>query len=180
MSYSPSFNPLRVIVSFTSVRIASPALIVNVYPSVSTSAPVVVISTISVPVVITSKSGPVADLPFTLTVIGPLVAPCGTRVCISVSVELKISASTSLNRTDTSAVSALKLLPVIVTSSPIKPLWGSTEAMTGAPCSTMNSGPVTLIPFTLTVILPFVAPSGTLVCSSVSEADRTGAETPLN
>jgi hypothetical protein len=75
--------------------------------------------------------GDVAVRPATVTLIGPVVAPSGTDVTISVIVELMTAAGVPLKLTVLLTGAGSKSLPEIVTVVPTVPLDGEKLLMTG-------------------------------------------------
>ena len=121
----------------------------------------------------------VAVLPFRATLIFPVVADSGTVTTNSVAVALDTAAATPLNFTTFSEPVVLKFVPVIVTVAPGKPESG--EKLVMVVCNTVKSvAEVAVFPFTVTVIFPVVADSGTVTSNSVAVALDTVAATPLN
>lgn len=110
-------------------------------------------------------------------VIRPVVAPAGTVAVIWVS-ELTVKvADVPLNLT---AVIPEKFVPVIVTVEPTGPLAGVKPVIVGVPVTTKSAALVPVpFPF-VTVILPVVAPVGTVVVIWESELTVNGAFTPSN
>ena len=70
-------------------------------------------------------------MPFTVTVIFPVVAPVGTVVVMLVFVLAVATAVVPLNFTALFAKAGSKLVPVIVTTAPIPPLVGSKDVIVG-------------------------------------------------
>lgn len=112
----------------------------------------------------------VAVSELTVTVITPVVAPVGTEVVILVSVLAVTVAAVPLNFTVLSADEGPKLVPAIVTVVPTGPVLGSKLVMVGEPAGvTVKSDVLVAIrPPTSTVILPVVAPAGTVVVMFVT------------
>ena len=69
--------------------------------------------------------------PFTVTLIGPVVAPNGTAVTISVFVALVTTVGVPLNATVSFVVTGLKFVPMIVTAVPTVPPDGEKLMMLG-------------------------------------------------
>jgi hypothetical protein len=123
----------------------------------------------------------VAVRPATSTVIFPVVAPVGTFVTMLVAVGVPvITAVTPLNFTRLLAAVVLKLLPVKVTGVPIGPDIGLNDVMAGGNTRVKSVGLIAICPTTSTVILPVVAPKGTVVVMLVAELAVTVAVAPLN
>ena len=98
-------------------------------------------------------------IPFTVTDIGPEVAPDGTLVAILDVVEVVTEANVPLN--DTMGM-VMKFVPVIVTAVPTAPLVGL-KPMTVGEDNTVKLVALEMVtPLTVIEILPVVAPAGTL------------------
>ena len=84
-----------------------------------------------------------------------------------------------MNRT---LVAPVKWLPLMVTDVPAAPLDGEKPLIVGAdPPVTVKFGPLVAVPDdVVTVILPVVAPAGTLVVIRPSFATLKLADVPLN
>ncbi len=122
-------------------------------------------------IVVTVKSSSLAAmLPPTVTVILPVLAPAGTEVVMLVAVLAVTVAVVPLNCTVLLAGVVLKFVPVIVTVVPTGPLEGVNEVMVGsaAAVTTKSSALVTVVQFTVTDILPVLAPAGTEVVMLVA------------
>jgi hypothetical protein len=112
-----------------------------------------------------------------VTFIFPDEAPLGTfaRICVAVST-VKLDAETPLNWT---VVAPVKWLPEIVTSAPTTPLIGVNELMIGV--SEKSVALIAVPPPVVTLILPEVAPAGTVARICVFESTvNVDAEVPLN
>src|SRR5262245_20797583 len=119
----------------------------------------------------------VAVPPGVVTVILPLVAPTGTDVLIWVPEATVKVANVPLNFT---TVAPTKLVPVIVTAAPTRPLVGLNEVMVGPGGVTVKSPALVAVPpGVVTVILPLVAPAGIDVLIWVPEATVRVANVPL-
>jgi len=122
--------------------------------------------------------------PFTVTEMVPEVAPAGTVTVSWVAVAAVTVANMPLNLTVLSAAVVLKLVPVMVIVVPTPPVAGVKLVMVGAVAElafTVKSvEEVVGFPSTITVILPVVAPVGTVTVSSVAVAAVTVAAVPLN
>jgi hypothetical protein len=87
----------------------------------------------------------------------------------------------SLNETVLFAGVGSKLVPVMVTELPIRPRAGLKLVIVGAVGEvTANAALVAVLPPTVTVTGPGVAPLGTAVTSCMALAELTVAATPLN
>jgi hypothetical protein len=121
----------------------------------------------------------VAAPPGVVTVNEPVTAPVGTVVLIWVSeITLKVAVLLLKNLTD---VVPVKLVPLIVTGRPMAPLDGDSEVMAGFRVKVLA---LVAVPLEfVTVMLPVVAPEGTIAVIEVAEfmvkfCGRTGV--PLN
>src|SRR5262249_58989828 len=83
------------------------------------------------PAVVTEKAGPDTICPAMETVIGPLVAPAGTRTVMLVRFVLTTLAGIPLKRTSTSEIRELNSAPVIVTRVAPDPVKGLTLLICG-------------------------------------------------
>jgi hypothetical protein len=110
----------------------------------------------------------VAVPPGVLTAMAPVVAPAGTVAVICVALALKAVAFTPLNAT---TVAADRLLPLIVTDVPTRPLTGEKPVIEGAgPVVTANAVALVAVPpAVVTAIGPVVAPAGTVAAIRVAE-----------
>lgn len=122
----------------------------------------------------------VAVCPPTVTVIVPVVAPDGTVTVRLVALAAVTVAVVLLNFTVLFAGVALKFVPVIVTGVPTGPDDGEKPDMVGTGITVKSDADVPVCPPTVTVILPVVAPLGTVAISCVAEAEVTVAVTLLN
>ncbi|HLO25550.1 MAG TPA: hypothetical protein VK187_05510, partial [Geobacteraceae bacterium] len=134
------------------------------------------------PAVTVKLDGEVPVRPPTATVIVPVVAPVGTVVTIWVAVELVTTAVVPLNMTTLLAGVVLKLVPVMVTVVPTGPWEGVKLAIVGAAAAVTVKliGEVPVRIPTVTVIVPVVAPVGTIVTIWVEVELVTIAFCPLN
>lgn len=146
-------------------------------PSVS-----VVIVTAPPCVVITKSSILVAVLLPTVTEIFPVVAPIGTVVVMLVAVLALTLAIVPLNLTTLFTGVVLKFVPVIITVLLKGPLKGVKLMMVGGGTMvTVKSATlVAVLPPTVTVIFPVVAPEGTEVVMLVAVLAITLVMVPLN
>jgi hypothetical protein len=122
----------------------------------------------------------VAVPPPVVTLIVPLVAPGGTVAVICVSeLTVKLVALVPLNFT---AVAPVNALPVIVTLAPTPPLVGEKLVMDGAGAVTVKElALVAVPPAVVTLIVPVVAPLGTVAVICVEELTVKLVEVvPLN
>jgi hypothetical protein len=118
--------------------------------------------------------------PEVVTLILPVTAPTGTVAVIWVAEFTAKLARTPPNRT---AVAPVNAVPVIVTAVPVLPLVGENPEIVGAGIVTVKFVALVAVPpGVVTVILPVVAPVGTLVSIRVPWAFTVNdaAATPLN
>jgi hypothetical protein len=116
----------------------------------------------------------------TCTVIFPVVALLGSVTVKLVAVAAVTVAVAPLKATTFSDAVVEKLLPVIVTTVPAVPLVGENETMEGDKFTTKSVVLTAVCPFTITLILPVDAPTGTVVVMEVAVAAVTVAGAPLN
>jgi hypothetical protein len=116
----------------------------------------------------------------TLTPIVPVDALEGTVTTSWVDVAEFTVAATPLKVTALLAGVVLKLVPVIVTDVPAAPLVGVKPVIVGGGMTVKLLPLVTLLPLTMTVIAPVVAPLGTFATKCVVVADVIVAVVPLN
>ena len=114
-----------------------------------------------------------------VTLIGPLVAPLGTLALSWVS-EIPLKDTDGVPLKVTAAV-PVKLVPVMVTVFPTAPRTGEKELMVGAAVEiTVKAVELVAVPWgVFTLILPVVAPPGTLVVICVLETTVKVAAVPL-
>src|SRR6185436_15488017 len=119
----------------------------------------------------------VAVPPGVVTLILPVVAPAGTVVLICVlDTTLKVAA-VPLKLT---LVVPVKSDPVMVTAAPTRPLVGENEEIVGAGGMTVKSPALVAVPpGVVTLILPVVAPAGTVVLICVLDTTLKVAAVPL-
>lgn len=124
----------------------------------------------------------VAVLPATVTEIFPVVVPEGTVVVIVVVVLAVTIAVVPLNITKLFDGVALKLVPVITTVVPMEPVAGVKLVIVGKAAGKIvkSVALVAVFPPTVTLIVPVVAPIGTVVVIDVGELAETTAVVPLN
>ena len=116
--------------------------------------------------------------PPTVTLTGPVAAVIGTLVESDVAVAEVTVAVTPLNLTVLLAAVVLKLVPLIVTAVPPMPLDGDSPVTPGETEKLMAL--VAVLPATVTVMVPVVAPLGTVTDKEVPDALATVAAVPLN
>jgi len=109
----------------------------------------------------------------------PVVAPVGTGARICVALQLAGLAVVPLKVNVLVPCVAPKVVPVIVTVSPIGPLAGDRLEMLGVG-STVNALPLLATPVTVTTTLPVVAPVGTGTVMLVADQVFEVAAVPLN
>jgi hypothetical protein len=118
----------------------------------------------------------VAVPPGVVTLTVPLTAPVGTVVLIWMSeTTVKVAVLLLENLTD---VVPVKLVPLMVTGRPIAPLAGDSEVMAGLTVNVLAL--VAVPPELVTVILPVVAPEGTVAVILILEFIVNAAGVPLN
>ncbi len=125
----------------------------------------------------------VAVPPGVVTVILPVVAAVGTVAVIVVAELTKNDvAARLLNFTEVVVKPVpLKFVPVIVTDVPTGPNAGVNEVIVGIPATPKSVALVAVLTVFVTVILPEVAPVGTVAVIDVAEFNvKVVAETPLN
>ncbi len=118
--------------------------------------------------------------PFTVTDMGPVVAPEGTVVVKVFGVATVTVANTPLKRTTLFTAGGLKLVPVMVTVAPTAPLNGLKLVIVGGLATVKLEALQTVKPLTVTHIGPFVAPKGTKTVRLMEVDAVTVAEIPLN
>jgi len=119
----------------------------------------------------------VAVPPGVVTLIVPVVAPVGTVAVICVA-ELTVNvAFVPLNFT---AVAPVNAVPVIVTLAPTSPLVGEKLVMVGGNTTVKLLALVAVPPGVVTLIVPVVAPAGTVAVICVAELTVNVAVVPLN
>ena len=118
---------------------------------------------------------------FTVTAIGPLVAPLGTVAVKLVALAAVTVALVPLNFTVLLAAVALKFVPVIVTGVPTGPICGLKPVIGGIGTVTINAEllvPELAAPVTDTSTKPPIAPVGTITVKVVAVAALTVADIP--
>ena len=118
-------------------------------------------------------------IPFTVTEIGPVLAPKGTVVVMLVPDDAVTTASVPLKRTVFSPGIELKLVPVIVTVVPKVPLVGLKLVIEGVPWTVKFDELTKRIPFTVMKMGPVPAPIGTLTVILVEFDETIVAVMPL-
>jgi hypothetical protein len=128
---------------------------------------------------VTVKLGPLAEPPDVVTLTVPVVAPTGTVAVICVALlTVNAVADTVLNFT---ADAPVRLVPVITTELPTRPLVGLRLVTVGAGAVTVKLGPVTVPPAVVTLTAPVMAPEGTVAVIFVALLTTyVVAEMPLN
>jgi len=134
-------------------------------------------TTTPTPVVTVKLEALVAVPPGVVTLIVPVVAPVGTVAVICVA-ELTVNvAFVPLNFT---AVAPVNAVPVIVTLAPTSPLVGEKLVMVGGNTTVKLLALVAVPPGVVTLIVPVVAPAGTVAVICVAELTVNVALVPLN
>ena len=170
-------TPLKVMILLAGVVLKFDPVIMTV----AVSAPLAGFRLVIVGVGNTLKLTPLIKVtPLTITEMGPVVAPAGTVVAILLVVELVTTPATPLNNTILFAGVVLKLVPLIVTGVPTAPLVGLKPVKVGDGNTVKFVALVSVTPLTVNVILPVVAPAGTVATMLVVVDDVTTAATPLN
>jgi hypothetical protein len=123
--------------------------------------------------------GTVMVTPFTVIAIGPVVAPAGTEVVIVVEVDAVTVAAVPLNVTILLEGVVLKFVPFNVTVVPILPNAGLKSVKVGVGNTVNADALVNVTPLTFTVIIPVVAPGGTVVVMVLVVDSLTTAVVPL-
>ncbi len=109
----------------------------------------------------------VAVPPGTVTEMVPVVAPAGTVVVIDVAeTTVNVGCAVPLNFT---AEAPVKLVPVIVTAAPTRPLVGVKDVIVADGRTVKADGLVPVPVGVVTVTLPVVAPAGTVVVIDVTD-----------
>jgi hypothetical protein len=126
----------------------------------------------------------VTVVPPTVTAIFPVVAPVGTVTVSCVEMAALTVACVPLKVTVLLPIVLLKLVPVMVTVAPTRPLAGLKLVMVGlvvvVVVTVKSSVETTDCSSTVTVIFPVVAPVGTVTTKVVDEALEIVATVPLN
>ncbi len=122
----------------------------------------------------------VSVTPFTVTEIGPVIASAGTSALILVVVDAVMLAVIPLNDTVFSASGVLKFVPVIVTIAPTAAPVGLKLLIVGLGKTIKLVAEGRVTPLVVNVILPVVAPGGTLVVRDVVVAESVIAVVLLN
>jgi hypothetical protein len=140
--------------------------------TVAPTAPLVGLNPVKVGVPNTTKLVVLVTVtPLTVTEIGPVVAPPGTRVVMVVDVDASTAANTPLNRTVLFPGIVLKLIPVIITVALMAPLPGLKLVILGESKTVKSVKLVTVTPLTVIDIGPVVAPDGTRTVKEDVEAE---------
>ncbi len=122
---------------------------------------------------------------FVVTVIFPVVEPPDGTVTVSWVVVAAVTTATApLIVTALAEIVVLKLVPVMTTDEPTTPLVGVKLVMVGlaadATVTVKLASDVAVLPFTVTVMGPDVAPAGTATVNCVLVAVIGDADVPLN
>src|SRR5712691_10478485 len=119
----------------------------------------------------------VAVPPGVVTLIVPVVAPPGTVAWIAVAELATTLAPTPLQAT---AVAPVKFVPLIATLVPTAPLVGVNPVFVGGLATTVKLPVLVAVPpGVVTLIVPVVAPAGTVAWIAVAELTTKLAPTPL-
>jgi hypothetical protein len=123
-------------------------------------------------------------VPFTVTDIFPVVAPDGIVITNCVAVAEETVAAVPFTETVFADAVVLKFVPSIVTVVPTTPLEGVKLVIVGAVAlpevvMVRSADEVTVLPFTVTLMLPVVAPVGTITVRLVAVAAVTVATMPF-
>jgi len=118
--------------------------------------------------------------PLVVTETGPVEVPAGTVRVMVVAVEAVTVAATPLKDTALFVGVVLKFVPLIVMVAPTAPEEGLRLVMVGLGNTVKSAELVIVMPFTLTEILPVVAPVGTMAVILVLVEDVTNAVVVLN
>lgn len=143
------FVPVIVIVAVTAPLMGVKAVIVGVGNTVKFVVPVIV-------------------TPLTIIEIGPVIAPAGMVAVMPVEVDEVTSAITPLNETVLFEGVVLKLVPEMVTVAPTAPLEGPKLVIVGEGKTVKFVALVMVTPLIVNVILPVVAPAGTVAVMLVA------------
>lgn len=179
-------TPLMVTVLFEAVVLKFVPVIINVDPGAPLEVKLEIVgSPLVAEVVIVKSPIEVAMRLFVVTVTLPVVVPPeGTVTVREVSVAPVTTATAPFIVTVLEEIVELKFVPVMVTEVPTSPLVGLKLVMVGlsAESSVTSKSPSedVVLPFTVTVMGPVVAPVGTVTVSCVLVAVIISAEVPLN
>jgi hypothetical protein len=172
-----------VIVAAVPLNFTVPAVVPRFVPvivTVAPTAPEVGERLVTVGVASTVNEVPLLDTALTVTTTLPVVAPVGTTATMEVLLQLVIEvAAVPLNFTVLVPCVVPKFVPVIVTEVPTAPEVGERLLSVGV-ASTVNEGPVTDTPLTVTTTVPVVAPVGTFTTIDVLAQLVIVAAVPLN
>jgi hypothetical protein len=176
---------LQVVIAVASVplnvTVLVPWVVPKFVPVIVTVVPTVPVPG-EIPVILggaTVKLAPLLGTPFTVTTIGPLVAPGGTGTTIEFALQPVGVAAVPLKVTVLVYWVDPKLVPVIVTDMPTPAVFVDRLTMLGA-CRIVNKAPLLLVPFTVTTTFPDVAPPGTAARIKVALQLVGLAAVPLN
>ncbi len=148
--------------------------------TVAPTAPLVGLKLVIVGVGSTLKLDPLVMVtPLVVTVIGPSLAPTGTKVVMLVAIEDVTDAITPLNLT-VGVGDVLKFVPDIVTVAPMAPLFGVKLVIMGVANTVKLAALKIVMPLVVTEIFPVEVPEGTITVILEAVDAVTVAETPLN
>ena len=117
-----------------------------------------------------------------VTLILPVVAPVGTLavICVGELIIKPLPKAPALTPLKATAVAPVKLAPVMVTTVPTGPLVGVNDVIVGLAATVKLPALVAVPPAVVTLILPVVAPAGTVVVICVGALTVKVALTLLN
>lgn len=157
--------PLNIITLFAGVALKFVPVIVTV----ALTAPLVGVKAVIVGVGRTVKfDEPVIVTPLTVIEIGPVIAPAGMVAVMLVDVDAVTLAITPLNEIVLFEGVVLKLVPEMVTVAPTAPLEGPKLVIVGEGKTVKFVALVMVTPLIVNVILPVVAPAGTVAVMLVA------------
>src|SRR5437016_2943895 len=119
----------------------------------------------------------VAVPPGVVTLMVPVVAPVGTVAVICVA---ELTVKVAFDPLKFTAEALVKLAPVITTLAPTPPLVGEKLVMEGGGTTVKLVALVAVPPGVVTMIVPVVAPEGTVAVICVVELTEKVATVPLN
>jgi len=165
-----------------NVTVLEPLLAPKLLPLMVTALPIGPLDGerfVSVGAAATVKVSVLLPTPPTVTTTLPVVAPDGTGTLMLVADHAVGVAGVPLNVTVLVSWVAPKLLPLIVTAVPTRPLDGERLVRVGVGM-TVNVSALLARPPTVTTTLPDVAPAGTGTTMLVADQDVGVAAVPLN
>jgi hypothetical protein len=169
--------PLNMTTLFAGVVLKFVPVIITLAPT----APLVGVKVVIVGVGNTVKFDELVIVtPLTIIEIGPVIAPAGMVAVMLVDVDAVTLAITPLKETVLFKGVVLKLVPEMVTVAPSAPLDGLKLAMVGEGNTVKSEVLVTVTPLIVNLILPVVAPAGTVVVMLVAVDTEIRAGVLLN